>query len=350
MLTGSYGNDMTATPPTSETVHRDRELPLRAGAPISEIGIQVLCMAAVLTVMIAFTAAKDAKFLGLYQMQTTGREVAILSIFAIGQGIVIIAGGIDLSVGSVLCFVGTLAIYLMNNSPLPVGAIIALAMLFAVAVGIVHGLLICYLNLPPFIVTLCSLLLWRSLGRWLSDDMTVGFQATDQPFFAWLGNGRIGPVPFPVVLVAIVGALAIFLMRGTVHGRYLYAIGYNLEAARFSGVRVNALRIFTYGFCGFLTGIAGLIDASSVSSVAPSSAGTLYELYGITSAVLGGCALSGGQGSIIGIVIGAAILKVLYKALLFLGVSSLLTDAVTGLVLLGAVLTDALIKKRRATR
>jgi len=331
---------------------RAQDLPVGGctGSALSEVGLQVLCMTAILAAMIAFTAAKDTKFLGLYQMQTTGREVAILSIFAIGQGIVIIAGGIDLSVGSVLCFVGTLAIYLMNNTSLPVGTIIPLVILFAVAVGIVHGMLVCYLNLQPFIVTLCSLLLWRSLGRWLSDDMTIGFQASERPFFAWLGNGHIGPVPFPVVLVAVVAGLAIFIMRGTVHGRYLYAIGYNLEAARFSGVRVNALRIFTYGFCGLLTGIAGVIDASSVSSVAPSSAGTLYELYGITSAVLGGCALSGGQGSIVGIVVGAASLKVLYKALLFLGVSSLLTDAVTGLVLLVAVLTDALIKRRRTAR
>lgn len=281
-------------------------------------------------------------------MQTTGREVAILSMFAIGQGIVIVAGGIDLSVGSLLCFVGTLAIWLLNTTSLPVGVIMMLVVLFALGVGLLHGLLVCYLNLQPFIVTLCSLLVWRSLARWLTDDMTTGFQASKQPFFAWLGNGKIGEVPVPVVLVIVVLIVSLFIMRGTVHGRYLYAIGYNLEAARFSGVRVNALRIFTYAFCGLLTGIAGLVDASNVSSVAPSSSGTLYELYGITAAVLGGCALSGGQGSIIGIVIGAAILKVLYKALLFLGVSSLLTDAVTGVVLLAAVLTDALIKRRRA--
>ncbi len=305
-------------------------------------------MLGVLVAMIAFTAVQEPGFLKLYQMQTTGREVAILAMFAIGQGMVIIGGGIDLSVGSVLCFVGTLAIYLMNHTPLPVGAVIAIALLFAVSVGLLHGLLVCYLNLQPFIVTLCSLLVWRSLARWLTDDMTVGFQATERPFFAWLGTGRVGPVPVPIILIAVVLLVALFIMRGTVHGRYLYAIGYNLEAARFSGVRVNALRIFTYAFCGLLTGIAGLVDASNVSSVAPSSGGTLYELYGITAAVLGGCALSGGQGSIIGIVIGAAILKVLYKALLFLGVSSLLTDAVTGVVLLGAVFTDALIKRRRA--
>ncbi len=324
------------------------ELPARLGAGISDVAIQVSCMVGVLAVMIGFTAIKEPNFLSLYQMQTTGREVAILSMFAIGQGMVIIAGGIDLSVGSVLCFVGTVAVYLMNATGLPVGVIMALVIAFAVGVGVLHGVLVCYLNLQPFIVTLCSLLVWRSLARWLTDDSTTGFQASEQPFFAWLGNGRIGPVPVSVILVAVVVLVALFIMRGTVHGRYLYAIGYNLEAARFSGVRVNALRIFTYAFCGLLTGIAGLVDASNVSAVAPSSAGTLYELYGITAAVLGGCALSGGQGSIIGIVVGAAILKVLYKALLFLGVSSLLTDAVTGVVLVGAVLTDALIKRRRA--
>jgi ribose transport system permease protein len=337
------GKDQPTTDPTSSGI------PVKLGTGISEVGIQVLCMAGVLGLMIGFTAIREPKFLTLYQMQTTGREVAILAMFAIGQGMVIIAGGIDLSVGSVLCFVGTLAIYLTNTTTLPIGAVMVLVVLFAIVVGLLHGVLVCYLNLQPFIVTLCSLLVWRSMARWLTDDMTTGFQATEQPFFAWLGNGRIGPVPVPVAIVTVIVLLALFIMRGTVHGRYLYAIGYNLEAARFSGVRVNALRIFTYAFCGLLAGIAGLIDASNVSAVAPSSAGTLYELYGITAAVLGGCALSGGQGSIIGIVIGAAILKVLYKALLFLGVSSLLTDAVTGVVLLGAVLADAFVKRRRAT-
>ena len=333
---------------TSTSGAQNADLPVRLGSPISEVGIQVLCMAGVLVAMIAFTGIKQPMFLKAYQIQTTGREVAILAMFAIGQGMIIIAGGIDLSVGSVLCFVGTVAVYMMNETTLPVGAIMGLVILFAVAVGVLHGVLVCYLNLQPFIVTLCSLLVWRSLARWLTDDMTTGFQAGDQPFFFWLGNGKVGPVPVPVIIVCVIALVSLFIMRGTVHGRYLYAIGYNLEAARFSGVHVNALRIFTYAFCGLLTGIAGLIDASSVSSVAPSSSGTLYELYGITAAVLGGCALSGGQGSIIGIIIGAAILKVLYKALLFLGVSSLLTDAVTGVVLLGAVLTDALIKHRRA--
>jgi len=333
---------------SSMTGSRQAELPVRLGSRISEVGIQVICMTVVLAVMIIYTYTQDPKFLKLYQMQTTGREVAILAMFAIGQGIVIIGGGIDLSVGSLLCFVGTLAIHLMNETQLPVGVIIGIVLLFAVGVGVLHGLLVCYLNLQPFIVTLCSLLVWRSLARWLTDDMTTGYRVADQPFFAWLASGRVGSIPVPVILVGVVVLVALFIMRGTVHGRYLYAIGYNLEAARFSGVRVNALRIFTYAFCGLLTGIAGLVDASSVGSVAPSSAGTLYELYGITAAVLGGCALSGGQGSIIGIVVGGAILKVLYKALLFLDVSSLLTDAVTGLVLLVAVLADALIKRRRA--
>ncbi|MBN1342986.1 MAG: ABC transporter permease [Phycisphaerae bacterium] len=324
-----------------------QELALRLGSGISEVGIQVLCMLVVLVAMVGFTAVKQPQFLSLYQMQTTGREVAILSMFAIGQGMVIIAGGIDLSVGSVLCFVGTLSLYLMQAG-WPIGAVIAVAILFAVGVGALHGVLVCYLNLQPFIVTLCSLLVWRSLARWLTNDATTSYQEGAQPLFFWLGNGKVGPVPVPVAIVLVVLLVSLFIMRGTVHGRYLYAIGYNLEAARFSGVRVNALRIFTYAFCGLLTGIAGLIDASSVSTVAPSSAGTLYELYGITAAVLGGCALTGGQGSLIGIIIGAAILKILYKALLFLGVSSLLTDAVTGVVLVAAVFADALIKRRRS--
>jgi ribose transport system permease protein len=132
-----------------------------------------------------------------------------------------------------------------------------------------------------------------------------------------------------------------------VHGRYLYAIGYNLEAARFSGVRVHALRIFAFALSGFLAGVAGLLEASNIQSVAPSSAGMAYELHGITAAVLGGCALRGGQGSILGIIVGAAILKVLQRMIVFLGFATHWTDAVIGFVLLAAVIADALVKRRR---
>ena len=173
----------------------------------------------------------------------------------------------------------------------------------------------------------------------------VAYRIEDFPAFFFLGNGW--SLLFPAVALVVVLAVLLFFMHYTVHGRYLYAIGFNVEAARFSGVRIHRLRIVSYALCGLLAGLAGLIEASSVKSVAPSTAGMAYELYGITAAVLGGCALRGGQGSLVGVVIGAAILKVLQKMIIFLSLPTHLTDAVIGLVLLAAVIADALVKRRR---
>jgi ribose transport system permease protein len=137
-------------------------------------------------------------------------------------------------------------------------------------------------------------------------------------------------------------------MHYTTPGRYLYAIGSNLEAARYSGVRVDLLRIASYAICSFMTCLAAILEAGDVGSIPPSSAGLAYEMYGITGAVLGGCALRGGQGSLVGVVIGMALLRVIKSAVIFFGISTYWTFAVTGFVLLGAVIIDSLVRRRRA--
>jgi len=327
--------------------------PVTARQPrrLSEVSLQVIIMIGLLAVLMMVSQAANSNFLSAYSLKTLSRDVAILSLFALGQAIVLIAGGIDLSVGSVMCFVGVNAIWLLSPDygqvGMPFPLVVLLALLFAAGVGILHGLAVCLVRLPPFMVTLCSLLVFRSLARGITGDREVAYRVEDFPAFSFLGNGW--SLLFPAVALAIVLSLLVFFMHYTVHGRYLYAIGFNLEAARFSGVRVHRLRIVSYVLCGLLAGLAGLIEASSVKSVAPSTAGMAYELYGITAAVLGGCALRGGQGSLVGVVIGAAILKVLQKMIIFLNLPTHLTDAVIGLVLLAAVIADALVKRRRGT-
>lgn len=329
---------------------------IRRPKRISDVGLQVICMAALLLVLVVISRVVNSNFLSAYNLQTMGRDIAILSLFAIGQGIVLISGGIDLSVGSIICFVGVNVIFFLSpdyggGSSWPLAAVLPLALLFSMVVGIGHGLLVCLLRLPPFMVTLASLLVFRSLARGITGDATVSYRESDFPAFDFLGRGLVplGPlsIPMPIVILGIVVALLLFFMHRTVHGRYLYAIGYNLEAARFSGVRVHKLRILALAICGFLAGLAGLIEASAIHSVQPASAGMAYELYGITAAVLGGCALRGGQGSIIGIVIGAAIIRVLERMIVFLDLSTHLTGAVIGVVLLAAVIADALVKRKR---
>ena len=316
---------------------------------ISEVGLQVIGITVLLAVLIFVTWLRNPNILGAYNLQTLSRDIAILSLFALGQGIVIIAGGIDLSVGSIVCFIGLNAILFQapDGYSWPFAVVVPLALLFTAAIGVFHGLLICHVRLQPFMVTLCSLLVFRSVARGITGDYTVSFRKEDLPAFYWLGNGVVLDVPVPVWTLLVVAAALLFFMHFTVHGRYLYAIGYNLEAARFSGVRIHALRIFTFALGGLLAGVAGLLEASNIQSVAPSTAGTAYELHGITAAVLGGCALRGGQGSILGVIVGAAILKVLQRMIVFMGLETHWTDAVIGFVLLCAVILDSLVKRRR---
>ena len=318
---------------------------------ISEVGLQVAGMAALLALLFLIACITNPRLIqDSYGLRTLGIEMSILAIFALGQGLIIIAGGIDLSVGSLMCFVGLNSILFLSPDEgigWPMFVVIPMALAFSALMGAVHGALVCFARLQPFMVTLCSLLIFRSVARGLTDDVTIAYRERDLPAFHWLGNGEMLGIPVPVWILLFIGGALTFFMHFIVYGRYLYAIGYNLEAARFSGVRVHALRIFTFALGSFLAGVSGILEASNILSVAPSTSGMAYELRGITAAVLGGCALRGGQGSIIGILIGAAILKILQNMIIFIGLGTQWTDLVIGLVLLSAVIVDSLVKRRR---
>ncbi|MCH2118518.1 MAG: ABC transporter permease [Pirellulales bacterium] len=325
---------------------------------IDEVTIQVMVMSSLLVMVVLLTGWYDPNFFSAFSIRSVLRDTATWSLFALGQAVVIISGGIDLSVGSLMCFLGVFALLLLGPipwplslvlgpGPLPLLGIIPLVILLAISVGVWHGQLVCRLGLQPFLVTLCSLLTLRGLARVITHDKTVSFSAKEVPLLHELGSGAWLGIPVPVyILIAVMFPLGLF-MHGTVSGRYLYAIGYNVEAARFSGVRVNLLRTVSYMICGFLTALAALLEAGDVKSVPPSSAGMAYEMYGITGAVLGGCALRGGQGSLIGVVIGMGILRVIKSAVVFLGISTYWTFTVTGVVLLAAVIADSVIRRRK---
>lgn len=317
----------------------------------SDVTIQVLVMLGVLVGVVLVTGSYDPNFFSPFSMRSVMRDTAIWSLFALGQAIVIISGGIDLSVGSLICFLGVLAVMLLQSDlAVSFPLVLLLVVLVAATIGTTHGLLISKLNLQPFLVTLCSLLTFRGLARVLTQDRTISFNPANEPILRELGAGVWWGVPVPVfVLVAVLIPLGLF-MHATVPGRYLFAIGSNIEAARFSGVRVDLLRICAYVICSLLAALAALLEAGDVGSIPPSSAGLAYEMYGITAAVLGGCALRGGQGSLIGVVLGMAILRVIKSAIVFLGINTYWTFAVTGLVLLAAVIVDSVIRSKRASR
>tara|TARA_B100000945_G_C20285474_1_gene550785 strand:- start:15 stop:941 length:927 start_codon:yes stop_codon:yes gene_type:complete len=308
-------------------------------------------MFGVLTAVVMVTGWYDPNFFSAFSIRSVLRDTAIWSLFALGQAVVIISGGIDLSVGSLVCFLGVLTVvFSQSDLALPFPLVMLLIMLIAASIGVFHGLLICKLDLQPFLVTLCSLLTFRGLARVITQDRTMSFNPAELPILRELGAGIWWGIPVPVfVLVGVLVPLGLF-MHFTVSGRYLFAIGSNIEAARFSGVRVNLLRTCAYALCSILAALAAILEAGDVGSIPPSSAGLAYEMYGITGAVLGGCALRGGQGSLIGVVLGMGILRVIKSSIVFLGINTYWTFAVTGIVLLAAVIIDSTIRRRRANK
>ena len=318
---------------------------------LSEVTLQVGVMFGVLTTVVMVTGWYDPNFFSAFSIRSVLRDTAIWSLFALGQAVVIMSGGIDLSVGSLVCFLGVLTVvFSQSDLALPFPLVMLLIMLIAASIGVFHGLLICKLDLQPFLVTLCSLRTFRGLARVITHDMTMSFNPAELPILRELGAGIWWGIPVPVfVLVGVLVPLGLF-MHFTVSGRYLFAIGSNIEAARFSGVRVNLLRTCAYALCSILAALAAILEAGDVGSIPPSSAGLAYEMYGITGAVLGGCALRGGQGSLIGVVLGMVILRVIKSSIVFLGINTYWTFAVTGIVLLAAVIIDSTIRRRRANK
>jgi ribose transport system permease protein len=325
--------------------------PPRTAGSLNEVTIQVFVMLALLVVLVAVTGLMDRNFFQPISLRSVSRDVAILGLLALGQAVVIIGGGIDLSSGSLVSFFGVLVMVLLGKDcDCSLATTMCVVVVLAILVGLAHGLLICRLALQPFLVTLCSLLIFRGLSRVLSGDSTLLFDAGEHPLLAALGGGTLGGLPIPLYILAAAMIPLGFFLHFTVSGRYLFALGNSLEAARFSGIRVTALRVFSYVVCAVLAALAALLEAGSVGSVTPSTAGIAYEMYAITAAVLGGCALGGGQGSLIGVVAGAAILRLLRSTVIFSNLSVYWTFTVTGLVLLAAVIADALVKRYRESR
>ncbi len=287
------------------------------------------------------------RFSSTVNLQNLSRQIALLAIFAIGEGIVILSGGIDLSVGSVIAFTGLFVAYAVQSYGMSPWAASGIVLALCVVIGLAHGLLITKVNLQPFIATLCSMLILRGLARGLTSDGTMGF-GNESVAFRSLGDGNWLGIPAPVVILVVVAAIAHFFMRYTVYGRYLYAIGRNPDAARYSGVRVDRMQTGSYLACAVLAGIAGILYAGYTNSVQPATTGQAYELYAIAAAVLGGCSMRGGEGTVLGIIVGASIMRVMYNGIILVKISTYYEFAVIGLVILIGVVANASVKRRAA--
>jgi ribose transport system permease protein len=228
---------------------------------------------------------------------------------------------------------------------------LALAIGIGVVLGAIHGFLVTRLKIQPFVVTLCGLLIYRGVARWYMNDATIGFGYGDEfQTLAWLASGRTFGIPHTFIALVIVALIMSVVLHRSVYGRYLFAVGKNEEAARFSGINTGLVTATAYIISGALAGLSAIFLAFYTNSVSPSAHGNFYELYAIAAAVLGGCSLRGGEGSILGIVLGTILLQVLQNLVNLLGIPSSLNFAVMGTVILLGVLADQQLQKRRAQR
>lgn len=291
------------------------------------------------------------RFVSGTNLANMANVIGLFGIFSIGLGFIIITGGIDLSVGSMFALCGVLLVMALREWHWPWVLAAALVIAIPMGLGWAHGQLITRMNIQPFIVTLCGLLLYRGLARYIAGDTSKGFgEAHGFETLASLANGRPFGLPMPFILLVVIAVIMWFVLHRSVYGRYLLAVGRNEEAARFSGINTRLIIASSYIVSGFLVGISGILFAFYNISVSPSNHGNFYELYGIAAAVLGGCSLRGGEGSIIGIVIGTALLQVLQNLVNLLGIDSSLNFAVMGAVVLVGVLTDQIVQKRAAKK
>lgn len=307
-----------------------------------ELGISVL-----LLLLCVVTSVMNPKFLSPVNLVNTANLIGLYGVFSLGLGLVIITGGIDLSVGSMCALIGILLTMGVTewHWSWPVAALVALGV--SALLGCAHGLLVTKAKLQPFIVTLCGLLLYRGIARYIAGDSTRGFSGAEgiEPLRN-LASGKVLGIPAPFIILVVLSVIMWFVLHRSIYGRYLLAVGRNEQAARFSGINTQLITASAYVVAGVLTGVSGILIAFYTNSVGPSNHGNFYELYGIAAAVLGGCSLRGGEGSVIGIVIGTALLLVLQNLVNLLGIPSSLNFAVMGAVVLVGVLADQFFQSR----
>ena len=387
----------------------------------------------ILIVVFVLTAIMSEHFLLPGNLENLLHRTGLFGIISVGVAFVIITKGIDLSIGSVICLVGCGLPWLLLEQGWSVTAALLAVLVFALSIGLTHGLLITKLKLQPFVVTLCGLLIYRGITRGFTDDQSQGFKdgykglrklATSEipimeislpmPFVVILfiaalagiftfkrrfrnyfiatllilGNvlffgfkyllapifekdqefalgtffqdllmakcyllPRDVDLPMPMVILLIVSLIAGIFLNKTIYGRYLLALGNNEEAAKFSGINVDNMVILAYMICAFCSGLGGLLFVFDVNSAQPSNFGNFYELYAIAAAVLGGCSLRGGTGTIVGVVIGTALMQVLRNMIVLVDwIPQKIEFAIIGAVILVGVIADEVIKRAVAQR
>lgn len=291
-----------------------------------------------LIILMAVITIINSNFLTANNLLNLLLQVTSNALIAFGMTFVILTGGIDLSVGSILALSSALTAGLLGSG-MPVTLAILISLILGCILGMMNGLLISYGKLAQFIVTLATMTIFRGATLVYTNGNPITKGLSDTFLFQFLGQGYIVGIPFPVIIMFIVFIVLYVLLHKTAFGKSVYAIGGNEKAAYISGVKLNKVKIIIYSISGMMASISGLIITSRLSSAQP-TAGASYEMDAIAAVVLGGTSLSGGKGRILGTLIGALIIGVLNNGLNIIGVSAFWQQVVKGVVILIAVLID----------
>lgn len=297
----------------------------------------------VIVLILAFTVA-NPRFINPTNLLIMLRQVAVWGIASVGMTFVILLGDIDLSTGSIITFVNVLCSYLMVNKGVPMGLAIIITLAAAIVIGLLNGFMVSTIGIPALIATFATQTAFSGIALIICDGQPInGFTEAFKVF----GQGKIGPVPVPVIIMALCFALGAFILNKTYFGRYFYAVGGNIEAARLSGIRTGRVKYLVFALSGFFAGLAGLVLLSRTSS-GMGNAGLGYEFKVITCVVLGGVSVAGGYGKISGVVAGTFIIGALQNGMVLMNLNTWIQDIILGIVLVLAVGFDCWQKKKQA--
>lgn len=315
------------------------------------VTLQMLPLVAAIAALLLLFRVWVPNLLTAENMIDLVQQISVNAILAFGMTLVILIGGIDLSVGALLALVGTATVYLMGGRlaglPSSLGCACAMAAGLGVAVvfGLFNGACASKTKIPPFIITLATMQVARGMALGFNAGRPIPVPDAAAPVFLPIGNGRVfGVLPIPVLIMLVAFAITAVVLHFTKFGRHLYALGGNYQAARLSGVPIVRNTVIVYVICALLTGIAGMIHTAQLYSAEPSS-GAGFELNAIAAVVVGGTSFSGGIGTMPGTLLGAIIIGILDKGLNQAGVHFSLQYIVKGLVILGAVFVDVVRRK-----
>lgn len=338
-----------------------KNVPMKARFDIGRLLLEGRAFLA-LIVIIAVFSSLSPYYLTVANMMTMSSHVAIFGILAIGMLLVVLNGGIDLSVGSTLGLSGMIAGFLMQGVTLswlgvvaypPVWVVAIVCCLVGAFVGLINGVLIARFRVPAFVATLGVMYMVRGLALLMTNGLTYndlgGQAALGNTGFDWLGFNRVAGIPIGVLVFAVIALGTTILLGRAAFGRWLYASGGNERAAELSGVPVRTVKISVYVLSGICAAIGGLILSSQLTSAGP-TAGTTYELTAIAAVVVGGAALTGGRGTVRGALLGAFVIGFLSDGLVIIGISSYWQTVFTGAVIVLAVLLNALQYRRPGKR